>query len=141
MKTLQITMFAATLAATGLPALSQDMPNATQAAQANVCRNLLGYDEAAVDMVVVAPKGPADIGLTRLAGPTDGPVQIRAFDMGTCQPVAVKVWVQDQLGEIVEVQDSDMASFPAARFAEGVSYIRAERALERDLGFVVSGAL
>lgn len=141
MKTLQITMFAATLAATGLPALSQDMPNATQAAQANVCRNLLGYDEAAVDMVVVAPKGPADIGLTRLAGPTDGPVQIRAFDMGTCQPVAVKVWVQDQLGEIVEVQDSDMASFPAARFAEGVNYIRAERALERDLGFVVSGAL
>lgn len=141
MKTLQITMFAATLAATGLPALSQDMPNATEAAQANVCRNLLGYDGAAVDMVVVAPKGAADIGLTRLAGPTDGPVQIRAFDMGTCQPVAVKVWVQDQLGEIVEVQDSDMASFPAARFAEGVNYIRAERALERDLGFVVSGAL
>lgn len=126
-----------------LPAFAQtatDRPEPTDEMRATACSQQLGHAGVA-DKVVVVPMGAADAGLARIGTPTEGPVQIRAFDLATCQPVAVKVWVQDQLGTVTETQDSGMASFPAARFAEGVHYIRAERALDRDLGFVISGAM
>lgn len=142
MNTFKIAIAAALLSA--VPALAQnatDRPEPTDEMRATACSQQLGYVGAATDKVIVVPMGAADAGLARVGTPTEGPVQIRAFDLGTCQPVAVRVWVQDQLGVVTDEQDSGMASFPAARFANGVNYIRAQRALDRDLGFVISGAM
>ncbi len=148
MNRFKITVIAAALAAAGFPALAQDateVPSAVDDMRATACSQQLGYVGTATDKVVVVPQGAADVGLVRhdagTEGAPTGPVQIRSFDLATCQPVSVKVWVQDQLGEILDVQDSDMASFSAARFGKGVNYIRAERALDRDVGFVISGLM
>ena len=145
MNTFKITMIAAALAA-AVPAFAQDAtktPDVADDLRATACSQQLGYATTGTEKVIVVPKGAADVGLVRhdtaSEGAPTGPVQIRAFDLASCQPVAVKVWVQDQLGTVVDAQDSDLASFPAARFAEGVNYIRAQRALDRDLGFVLTG--
>lgn len=147
MNKFKIAMIAAALAA-AVPALAQDankIPDVVDDLRATACSQQLGYATTGTEKIVVVPKGAADVGLVRHDSATEGaptgPVQIRAFDLASCQPVAVKVWVQDQLGTVVDEQDSDMASFSAARFAEGVNYIRAERALDRDLGFVLSGLM
>ncbi|GGE15158.1 hypothetical protein SAMN05421774_104323 [Gemmobacter megaterium] len=142
MNKFQIAVVAATLSFSGIPAMAQDateVPAAGDEMRATLCSQQLGYANAVTDKIVVVPMGAADVGIARLETATAGPVQIRAFDMASCQPVAVKVWVQDQMGTVTDEQASDMASFSAARFVEGVNYIRAERALDRDLGFVISG--
>lgn len=147
MNKFKITMIAAALSA-AVPAFAQDATKVTDVVEdmrATVCSQQLGYATTGAEKIVVVPKGAADVGLIRHdaanEGAPTGPVQIRAFDLANCQPVAVKVWVQDQLGSVLDEQNSDMASFTSARFSKGVTYIRAERALDRDLGFVLTGIM
>ena len=125
------------------PALAADTPSSSETAAAASCAQVLGYAGLTGETVVVVPRGAASVNLKRYdtaaSGKPAAPVTVTAFDLANCQPVELRVWVQDQMGETVNSQTSALASFPAEHFARGVNYLRAERALNRDLGFLIRG--
>lgn len=147
-----MTMRIKTLIATALttaslsmaPAFANDpQPTPAETEAAKVCAQALGFAGLEGEVVTVVPKGAGSVNLSRYdtaaAGIPAGGIGVSAFDLSSCQPVQVKIWVQDQLGEPVNVQETAVASFPASDFESGVKYIRAERALNLTLGFLLRG--
>lgn len=128
---------------TAAPALADELPTAAQTAAAQACAQALGFAGLTGDTVVVVPRGAASVNLNRYDTGAEGKpaagVTVSAFDLANCQPVELKIWVQDQLGATVNEQETAVATFPSENFATGVNYIRAQRALDRDLGFLLRG--
>lgn len=142
-----MTKFAAPLAfalsLTAFQAVADDLPTAAETAAAAACAQVLGFAGIEGETVVVVPKGPASVNLNRYDAAADGKpmtgITVTAFDLASCQPVALSIWVQDQMGNNVNVQETAMATFPAENFAKGVNYLRADRAVDRSLGFLIRG--
>ena len=136
-----------TAAAVGLPVAAfadQKQVTATEVFSVEVCAQRLGYEAAPTDVVVVTPSGAGDVGLGRFdaaAGGTGGQdLEVVAIDLASCALVEVPVWVQDQMGKQVQAGEGPVTRFPAEIFREGVQYLRANQALNRDIGFLLRRA-
>jgi hypothetical protein len=109
-----------------------------------VCAQRLGYVAAETDVVVVTPSGAGDVGLGRFdaaQGGTGGQdLEVVAIDLSSCALVEVPVWVQDQLGKQLQAGEGPVTRFSAELFKSGVQYVRANQALQRDIGFLMRRA-
>ena len=125
------------------PSLADDTPSPSETAAAATCAQVLGYSGVTGESVVVVPRGAASVNLKRYdtaaSGKPAAQVSVAPFDLSSCQPVELRIWVQDQMGETVNSQTTALATFPGTHFAKGVNYLRADRALNRDLGFLIRG--
>lgn len=128
-------MAALALVAAGLasPAMAQTT---------TACYAALGLVPQQGDTLVLAPEGGGSSAALHKFEKGEGPtarngLSVVSYDPATCQPVAAKVWIQDQFGEVVAEGDQAVTSFPAAPFAKGVTYLRADRDLNRNIVYLL----
>lgn len=122
----------------------QKPASAAEKFSVEVCAQRLGYEAAPTDVVVITPGGAADVGLGRFdaaAGGTGGQdLEVIAIDLGSCALVEVPVWLQDQMGKRLQEGTGPVTRFSAEHFKEGVQYVRANRNIDGDIGFLLRRA-
>lgn len=144
MRTLSLALTAAVLALPAVGFADQKPATAGEKFSVEVCAQRLGYQAAPTDVVVVTPGGAGDVGLGRFdaaAGGTGGmDLEVIAVDLTSCALVQIPVWVQDQLGKLVQEGPGPVTRFSAEHFKEGVQYVRANQGLDREIGFLLRRA-
>lgn len=133
--------FALCVVAAGMIASPIMAQTADDNAKAVACAQSLGLVKSEVDTIVVSLRGPDSVQLARF-DPTGGTipetdVQATAFDINTCQLVELDFWVQDPQSAASDQTKGTSARFSSNLFGNGVREVRASRAMDRDLGFVV----
>lgn len=133
--------FAFFVIATGMAAAPIMAQTPEDSAKAVACAQSLGLVKSEVDTVVVSLRGPDSVALATF-DPTGGAtpekdVHATAFDINTCQLVELDFWVQDPQATASDQVKGTSARFSSNLFGNGVREVRASRAMDRDLGFVV----
>lgn len=110
-------------------------------AKAVACAQSLSLVKAETDTIVIGQRGTDSVLLAQF-DPTgdkkaEKDVEARAFDINTCQLVDIDFWVQDPQGAANDKTKGTSARFSSNLFGSGPRDVRAARAVDRDLGFVV----